>query len=228
MVEQWVDLMVTFYIDSSRSTLLLSTDGLTPSTGRWRVLITYHCVDHRCKCTNLLHRWHDVRVISRDLLVFVTISRRCQRVKITSHTGTFSRWQLTTTSTHGSWVQPRKVWLIIASKKASMKQRLGPLTSCVPPSLSPGRKSNSAPLYLASTHFYSPHLRQLIYISLQSAEEPTKKDEIDTSIQSSPSKILKQQQIQISMNPIPVNAVVNARRLLSSTSAEIPTGPNWL
>ncbi|KXN91068.1 hypothetical protein AN958_03135 [Leucoagaricus sp. SymC.cos] len=61
---------------------------------------------------------------------------------------------------------------------------------------------------------WPPHLRQLIYISLQTTDESRGKDGLDTpTINSSPSKIVKQQ-LKISLNPIPPRAVVNARRLL--------------
>ncbi|KAF7782347.1 hypothetical protein Agabi119p4_1723 [Agaricus bisporus var. burnettii] len=61
---------------------------------------------------------------------------------------------------------------------------------------------------------HPPHLRQLIYISLQSMQEPTVEYDIDTSVQMSPSKLVKQRQQQILSNLIPAKAVVDAQRLL--------------
>ncbi|KAJ3571698.1 hypothetical protein NP233_g3580 [Leucocoprinus birnbaumii] len=58
------------------------------------------------------------------------------------------------------------------------------------------------------------HVCQLIYISLQSTTPPSMKDEFDTSVQASPSKILKQQQLQISANLIPAKAILDAQRVL--------------
>lgn len=63
--------------------------------------------------------------------------------------------------------------------------------------------------------YTSPHIRQLIYISLQTTLEPaTAEDEEDTSIQASPSKIMKQHQHRMALNSIPPKAVANAQRLL--------------
>lgn len=45
-------------------------------------------------------------------------------------------------------------------------------------------------------------------------QEPTVEYDIDTSVQMSPSKLVKQRQQQISSNPIPAKAVVDAQRLL--------------
>lgn len=54
---------------------------------------------------------------------------------------------------------------------------------------------------------YSPHIRQLIYLSLQPME--SSQDEVDSSAQISPSKIVKQQQSQLSMK-----TVVDAQKVL--------------
>lgn len=45
-------------------------------------------------------------------------------------------------------------------------------------------------------------------------QEPTAEYDIDTSVQMSPSKLVKQRQQQILSNPIPAKAVVDAQRLL--------------
>lgn len=61
----------------------------------------------------------------------------------------------------------------------------------------------------------SPHIRQLVYISLQPISESTiPEDEEDTPLQASPSKIVKQHQHRMSLNPIPPKAVANAQKLL--------------
>lgn len=59
---------------------------------------------------------------------------------------------------------------------------------------------------------YSPHIRQLIYLSLQPME--SSQDEVDSSTQISPSKILKQQQSQLSMNLVSMKTVVDAQKVL--------------
>jgi hypothetical protein len=95
-----------------------------------------------------------------------------------------------------------------------MKWQLRLLTSCAPPSSALGRKCACPTFIYSGLKLYSPHLRQLIYISLQSTEEPSAKDELDASIHASPSKIIKQQQLQMSSNHIPAQAVVSAQRVL--------------
>ncbi|KAF9454006.1 hypothetical protein P691DRAFT_811791 [Macrolepiota fuliginosa MF-IS2] len=81
---------------------------------------------------------------------------------------------------------------------------------------------------LRSSEFnpWPPHLRQVIYISLQSTKDLATQHEIDTSIQASPSKLVKQHQYQMSLNLIPPKAVYDAQKLLmayllSSTPAAL-------
>jgi len=68
--------------------------------------------------------------------------------------------------------------------------------------------------HLITLNPYRPHIRQLIYISLHPTEDSSAQDEVDSSAQISPSKIIRQQQSQLSMNFIPMKAVLDAQRVL--------------
>lgn len=68
--------------------------------------------------------------------------------------------------------------------------------------------------HLITLNPYRPHIRQLIYISLHPTEDSSAQDEADSSAQISPSKIIRQQQSQLSMNFIPMKAVLDAQRVL--------------